>query len=75
MAEINAKRKALDTGGREEGAKKYMRRGEEEAAREAEEAKKRAEADERRERLRAEAKAVKARKEVCSFSRQPCVQI
>lgn len=68
LAEINAKRKLLD---REPGPsksneppRKYMRRGELEAMEEEEERRKKAEAEEKRERLKAESRAIKMRKEV-----------
>lgn len=62
LAEINAKRKSSseDAG----PSRKYMKRGEVEAEKEAAEAAKVAEAKARRERLRLETQAVKMRKEV-----------
>jgi pre-mRNA-splicing factor 18 len=74
LAEINAKRKALEieAGPSDGPAKKYMRRADIEKAREEEERKKRMEDAVRKEALKAEGKAYKARKEVSnarSFSR------
>lgn len=71
LAEINAKRKQLDTApgpsssSSAEPPRKYMRRGELEALQEEEERRKKAEAEEKREKLKAESRAIKMRKEVC----------
>jgi hypothetical protein len=64
LAEINSKRKQLEDVPESGPSKRYMKRGDIEAAKEAAEAAKKQAEEERRERLRAESKAVKARREV-----------